>query len=99
MHMPHECALPIRSRPALTVTSAPQSHRQIHNPSPLYRSVVNWPQTSPLFSAGEPGRDRHTRRCSRQPQSRTSPLSTIVSAAVTWRPHLHRQSHTSAPQY
>jgi hypothetical protein len=97
--LPHECALPVRRRPALTFTSTPQSHRQVHNPSPSYRFVANWPKTSPLFSAGEPGRDRHTRRCSRQPQSCTSPPSTFISAAVTWRPHRHRQSHTSAPQY
>ncbi|MGF6413971.1 hypothetical protein OKW37_005706 [Paraburkholderia sp. MM5482-R2] len=97
--LPQECALPVRRRPALTATSAPQSHRQVHNPSPSYCFVVNWPKTSPLFRAGEPGRDRHTRRCSRQPQSRTSPPSTFISAAVTWRPHRHRQTHTSAPRY
>jgi hypothetical protein len=97
--LPHERALPVRRRPALTVASPPQSHRQTHNPSPAYRSVVSWPKTSPPLSVGEPGRDRHTRRCSRQPQSRTPPPSTVLSAAVTWPPHRHRQSHACAPQY
>jgi hypothetical protein len=96
---PHERTLPSRRRPALTVASPPQSHRQTHKPSPAYRSVVSWPNTSPPRSAGEPGRDRHTRRCSRQPQSRVLPPSTASNSAVTWPPQRHLQSHTSAPRY
>jgi hypothetical protein len=96
---PHERTWPSRRRPALTVALPPQSHRQTHKPSPAYRSVVSWPNTSPPRRAGEPGRDRHTRRCSRQPQSRVRPLFTASNSAVTWPPHRHAQSQTPAPRY
>jgi hypothetical protein len=41
----------------------------------------------------------HTRRCSRQPQSRVRPLFTASNSAVTWPPHRHLQSQTPAPRY
>lgn len=95
---PHERTAPDRRRPALTVVSDPHAHRQTHSPSPMYRSVVSRPNTSPPRSAGEPGRARHMRLRSPHPQSRIRPLSTASSPAIRCPPHRHAHDHTPAPR-